>query len=407
MKEEPFAVDAEILSEPKAPEQFYGTSIPQKTKHSHIGLIVFLSLTVILVSVAHMLVLLLGIRIVRSGDGWKLTVGADASGQSADAPRALRDADPKTLANGPVSGDGPTVRLVPADGAELSAAQCYAKVCDTVVSLRAEFFDGTQSFTGVIVSSGGYVLSSCNDLSEAFSVECGLSDGTEAAISWLGTDERTGLTLLKLEGEALPVAAFGTASEARPGDAVISIGNPSDGYLRNVLCEGVLTAVGSDPGSGLRLLRSSAVFESGGCGSPLVDAHGLVIGLTSTLGQASADGTVFAVPADELQAAIDRILAENPAAEQWLGFDVGQIPYYVSAYYGFPGTLWIRDIADAALQSSGLCSYDVLVRVDGEQVGSLEDFQRLLSEHKTGEGIELIIYRGGSYYRIELPILGR
>ena len=47
---------------------------------------------------------------------------------------------------------------------------------------------------------------------------------------------------------------------------------------------------------------------------------------------------------------------------------------------------------------------DIIIAVDGERIASTEDIESVLYEHKPGDVVEVIFYRGGYQYRVELTL---
>lgn len=88
----------------------------------------------------------------------------------------------------------------------------------------------------------------------------------------------------------------------------------------------------------------------------------------------------------------------------WLGFAIGEIPQSYCVYYGFPGTVWITQVGAGTYADGALAAYDVIMSVDGIGITTPEDFDAVLSAHRSGDILELRIFRGGDYYKIMLPL---
>lgn len=89
-----------------------------------------------------------------------------------------------------------------------------------------------------------------------------------------------------------------------------------------------------------------------------------------------------------------------------LGFEVEEIPQSYCVYYSFPGTVWITQVGTGTCADGVLSAYDVIMSVDGVGITTKGEFETVLSEHETGDILELRIFRGGCYYRIKLPLTG-
>ena len=364
----------------------YGTSTPKKVKNSHTGWIVTACLFVIAACTVHIGSLLLGL----------LPAQREAGGQK---PTQLTEtesgerAETRIIASGSDCGEysAPVLTFRSPDGAVQDAADTRATLSPALVRLTVEASDSSADYTGVIITESGYLLSACGDLREASAVVCRDSSGNELSAGCLGTDEATGLTLLKLNADGLTEAVFASVADASAGDAVLAVSAGGE------WSEGTLTSVSAAS------LQSSTAALPGGRGAPLVSANGAVIGLITALPE-DGQGSAMVVSSDAIGAAIDRILAQNPAAQLWLGFDVGEIPAMLVSYYGFPGTLWIRSIADPQLKEAGLSDCDIVLAADGVPICTWEEFNQALAAHSPGEQMELTIYRDGVRYSASVPV---
>ena len=384
-------MDAAFAEQPKEAEAFYGTSTPKKEKNSHAGLLIGLCLGLIVISTAYLIVMMLNVRLIRGADGWRITVGAQ-SGRSAEDARPLAG-DPNALDCSGKSCGKPVI-CFQTDDAESVEQRC-AEESGAVVQLNVGCFRQTKRFTGVIITADGYVLSSCGDLSDALSIECALPDGSVQGISYLGSDDQTGLTLLKLAAEGLPTVRFGRMQDDGEGSAFFA-GSP-DELVQALLNGELLTGIGMDRETGLTLLSTAKQLLKGGYGSPVLDENGRVIGLISMLSEGLADGSVLSVSAEQLQAAVDRILAQNQAMLLWTGFDVGEIPSGLGSYLNCAGALWIRDLIEPETAQEGVWEHDMLLKADGQPLYSVADYLAALARHEPGELMELLLYRNGEY----------
>ena len=87
--------------------------------------------------------------------------------------------------------------------------------------------------SGVIVSSGGYVVTNHHVAGNAVRLHCTFADGEEVEASRVGTDPLSDVAVLKLKletrkrpGTAVPVATWGDSSRLKVGDVVLAMGSP-------------------------------------------------------------------------------------------------------------------------------------------------------------------------------------
>ena len=367
---------AVIEEQPAASASFYGTSTPKKPKSDHIGLLVTASLVVILLCTLGTL----GTPSKPQEPTEQLSSEGDiASEEAAPIRMALPDDADQTA---------PMLRLQRQAGNEKSEEALQKLLQDSTVQVQVDFYERAEEYSGVIFTKNGYILAGCGDLREAYAISCRMRDGTEQPAAYLGYDEQTGLSLLKVCCEELSCAVFGSAAETAAGETVYSLGVSEESDL----------LPGRLQSSGKKELTYSGLEEVC-CGAPLLNAKGSVIGLVT--------GTQKAAASDTLPAVVERILSANPSARLWLGFDVGEIPSLLTGFYDYPGTLWIRALPDARLEQAGLYVFDILLTADDESVNTWEEFNNVLALHQPGDEILLTIYRDGDILPVSIVVRGR
>ncbi|MCV5926389.1 trypsin-like peptidase domain-containing protein, partial [Escherichia coli] len=80
--------------------------------------------------------------------------------------------------------------------------------------------------SGVIVSEKGYIITNYHVVAQADQVVVALQDGRAAAAQLVGTDKRTDIAVLRVEGSNLPVIPLNSEYKPQVGDVVLAIGNP-------------------------------------------------------------------------------------------------------------------------------------------------------------------------------------
>src|SRR6266446_2197516 len=102
--------------------------------------------------------------------------------------------------------------------------------------------------SGFFISSDGYAVTNNHVVDGADKVEVTTDAGKTYTAKVIGTDPRTDLALIKVEGESdFPFAKL-SESKARIGDWVLAVGNPFG--LGGTVTAGIVSASGRDIGSG-------------------------------------------------------------------------------------------------------------------------------------------------------------
>ena len=80
--------------------------------------------------------------------------------------------------------------------------------------------------SGIIVNADGYVLTNNHVVSGADDIKVSLGDKREFKGRIVGTDAKTDVAVVKIEGKDLPVLTLGDSSKVQVGDFALAVGNP-------------------------------------------------------------------------------------------------------------------------------------------------------------------------------------
>jgi S1-C subfamily serine protease len=201
----------------------------------------------------------------------------------------------------------PPARATPTPSATPpTAAQVYASVAPSVVSVLAQHPDGSASGgTGVIVNADATILTALHVVNGASSVRVVFADGTQSTATVTGTDPTMDIAQLAPTDlpEVVVPAVLGSAGRLAVGDSVIAIGDQLG--LTRTATAGVVSglnrqAPGQDGTTLTGLIQFDAAVNHGSSGGPLVDGEGQTVGIVVALVNPTAEGTFigigFAVP---------------------------------------------------------------------------------------------------------------
>ncbi|RUY13662.1 trypsin-like serine protease, partial [Mesorhizobium sp. M7A.F.Ca.CA.001.13.2.1] len=111
-----------------------------------------------------------------------------------------------------------------------------------------------------------------------------MNDGKELDAKLIGTDPRTDLAVLKVDGVGkFTYVDFADDSKVRVGDWVVAVGNPFG--LGGTVTAGIVSARGRDIGAGPYddFIQIDASVNRGNSGGPTFNLNGQVVGINTAI----------------------------------------------------------------------------------------------------------------------------
>ena len=178
--------------------------------------------------------------------------------------------------------------------------------------------------SGFFVSPDGYAVTNNHVVDNAQSVEIATDDGKTYTAKVVGTDPKTDVALLKVDGRSdFPYVKF-AETEPRVGDWVIAVGNPYG--LGGTVTAGIISARGRDIGSGPYddFIQVDAPVNKGNSGGPAFDETGNVVGVTTAIFSPSGGsvGIGFAIPADTVKSVVAQLKDHGSVTRGWIGVQI-------------------------------------------------------------------------------------
>lgn len=286
--------------------------------------------------------------------------------------------------------------------------------------------------SGVIYNKDGdsaYVVTNNHVVEGSDGLEVVMSDGTKVKGELMGTDAVTDLAVIKISSDNVEeVATFGDSSALKVGEPAIAIGSPLGSQYANSVTSGIISSVNrpiSDSTSGVNIsaIQTDAAINPGNSGGPLVNIAGQVIGINSSKiaststesSDISVEGMGFAIPSNDVVKIIDQLQKDGKVTRPALGINMVDLSSVTSQQQeqilGVPSSVKsgvvITNVMNATpAEKAGLKQYDVITKVDGEEVTSATDLQSILYGKNVGDTITITYYRGDkeSTTKVDLTI---
>jgi putative serine protease PepD len=300
------------------------------------------------------------------------------------------------------------------NAAVCQATEVSGKALPSVVTISASGAEGAGTGSGVIIRSGGFILTNDHVISVGAgggTVSLRYSDGRTAGAAIVGRDPFTDLAVLKADDDAqgLPVIELGQSSSLRVGEPVVALGAPLG--LSSTVTTGIVSAldryVRVPAGNGLTAhlvgaIQTDASINPGNSGGALVDCEARLVGI-NTAGAAvpnSAGGSIglgFAIPIDLAKKLADELIETGRVNHPDLGLQVQTIPPEIAQQTGGTAGLFVQGVTPGgSADQAGLRRGDIITEIEGEPATSVEDLVVKTLTLRAGDSIRVTYKRSGT-----------
>ncbi len=256
--------------------------------------------------------------------------------------------------------------------------------------------------SGFLISPDGYIVTNNHVVENAERIEVTIGDEQDTfEAKLIGTDARTDIALVKIEGNGdFPYLEF-TDTPARVGDWVLAVGNPFG--LGGSVSAGIVSARGRDIGSSpYDYLQVDAAINRGNSGGPSVNLEGKVVGVNTAIFSPSGGnvGIAFSIPAGLAKQVVQDLQEDGTVDRGWLGVTIQDVDKDLAEGLGMNasdphGALITNILDDGPAASSEVQVGDAIIQVQGERVEDSRDLARKIAEIKPGTPTELTVMRDG------------
>lgn len=257
--------------------------------------------------------------------------------------------------------------------------------------------------SGVVVDAeNGYIVTSYHVVSGTQEARVHLADGRAVEAKRVGKDPENDLAVLKIDAGSLNLTAarLGKSGALDVGHVVIALGNP-DGDTP-VATTGIVSALGRSlrgPSGHVMhgLIQTSALFNPGMSGGPLVNSRGEVVGL-NTASMVEAQGINLAVPAATVEKVVPDLIAHGQVQRPRLGImgERGRLYEGLVSHHNLTqefGVVVHEVVSDSPAARAGVQAGDILIELDGEPVTGMDSLALALGKRKIGDEVTLRLIR--------------
>jgi serine protease Do len=267
----------------------------------------------------------------------------------------------------------------------------------------------TGQGSGFFISPDGYAVTNNHVVDGADKVEVTTDDGKVYKAKVIGTDPRTDVALIKVEGGSdFPFAKL-SDKKPRIGDWVLAVGNPFG--LGGTVTAGIVSASGRDIGNGPYddFIQIDAPVNKGNSGGPAFNTEGEVMGVNTAIYSPSGGsvGIAFSIPASTVKTVIAQLKDKGTVSRGWIGVQIQPVTADIADSLGLKkaeGALVAEPQANGPAAKAGIESGDVITAVNGERVKDARELARTIGSLAPGAAVKLNVLHKGKDTTVDLTL---
>ena len=259
------------------------------------------------------------------------------------------------------------------------------------------------------ISKDGYLLTNHHVVEDASKVTIMLNDRREIDATVVGSDERTDVALLKVNGSNFPELRTGNVDRLRVGEPVLAIGSPfgfdysaSAGIvsakMRNMMGE-----------TSVPFIQTDVALNPGNSGGPLFNQNGEVVGVNSRIfsGTGGYMGLSFSIPIDVAMDVADQLKKNGKVTRSYLGVMLQDIDRTLAESYNLSkpeGALVTQVAPNSPAAKAGFKSGDVILKYNGTPISRTSDLLNYLNRTTPNQNIQLQVLRDDKIRNISATV---
>jgi serine protease Do len=266
--------------------------------------------------------------------------------------------------------------------------------------------------SGFIISKDGYVLTNNHVIDGGDEITVRLPDRSEYKAELVGTDVRSDLALLKIEGDDFPTVTFGKPRDLDVGEWVLAIGSPFG--LDYSVSAGIVSAKGrslpsEEAGNYVPFIQTDVAINPGNSGGPLFNLDGEVVGINSQIYTRSGGsiGLSFSIPIEVALNVVEQLKDKGQVVRGWLGVVIQDVDTDLAEAYGLErprGALIAQMEKDGPAEKSGVEIGDIILEFNGTEIIDSADLPHEVGLTQAGAEVPVLVARNGDKKRLTVTV---
>src|SRR5438477_6009477 len=263
--------------------------------------------------------------------------------------------------------------------------------------------------SGFFISSDGFAVTNNHVVDGADKVEITTDAGKTYTARVIGTDPRSDVALIKVEGGAdFPFVKL-SEGKAGIGDWVLAVGEQVG--LGGTVTAGIVSASGRDIGSGPYddFIQIDAPVNKGNSGGPAFNMQGEVVGVNTAIYSPSGGsvGIAFSIPATTVKNVIAQLKNNGSVSRGWIGVQIQPVTQDIADSMGLKradGALVADPQKEGPAAKAGVEAGDVITAVNGQQVKDARELARIIGGLVPGSAAKLDLVHKGQDKMVSLTL---
>lgn len=263
--------------------------------------------------------------------------------------------------------------------------------------------------SGFIISPDGLILTNHHVVDGADEIKVHLADDREFKAKVIGSDAKTDVAVIKIDGKDFPCVKLGNSKDVKVGEWVAAIGAPFG--LENTVTSGIVSAKSRNLPSDqfVPFIQTDAAVNPGNSGGPLFNMKGEVIGINSQIFSTSGGfmGLSFAVPIDLALQIKDELVIHGKVSRGRLGVMIQTMSPELAKSFGLEknkGALIAQIQKDSAAEKAGLQEGDIVLLFDGKAIDNAADLSRAVASARPDTEHKVKVLREGKEVEVKVKL---
>ena len=328
----------------------------------------------------------------------------------------------------------PTLTAALVTQEEVNSVRVYKQMAKSTVLVASAYVSshhithtsGKGLGSGILIDEAGTIVTNAHVVAGAAQITVTLHDGTRLAAELIGSDLQTDVALLQVKlpkGPHVP-APLGDSDKLEIGQKVVAIGHPFG--LGYAFATGVVSGFGKlletkQEVFQERVIQTTAPFNPGNSGGPLVDSDDRVVGVNSAI-LLGAQNIGFAIPINTVKAILPELRTHGRVIRPWLGIKGKFVTDELRNLIALPlvDGLLIIDVEDGSpAAETGLrageldviiegepwvLGGDIIVSINGQEVKNSEQYLKVFRQLKAKQAVTVRLYRDGEPHTVDITL---